>query len=257
VLNRLKNPHKYVILLAMIIIPAIDLKNGECVRLLQGKKEMVTSYSKDPVAVAKRWVEEGATLIHIVDLDGAFSGTQKNLESIKNIRKSVDVSLETGGGIRDMDRIEELVSIGIDRIILGTSAVKNPELVKKASEKYPGRILVGIDARDGNVAVKGWEEITEIDAMEFALKVQEMGAAGIIYTDISRDGMLTGPDIEATRAMAEVLEIPVIASGGISSLDDIKKLMGIRGLWGAITGKALYTGKVSLSEAIRLTGENG
>ncbi len=255
-LNRLKNLHKYVILLDMIIIPAIDLKDGECVRLLQGRKEMVTSYSNDPVAVAKRWVEEGATLIHIVDLDGAFSGTQKNFESIKNIRKSVDVSLETGGGIRDIDRIEELVSIGIDRVILGTSAVKNPELVKNASEKYPGRILVGIDARDGNVAVKGWEEITEIDAMEFALKVQELGAAGIIYTDISRDGMLTGPDIEETRAMTEVLEIPVIASGGISSLDDIKKLMDIRGLWGAITGKALYTGKVSLSEAIRLAGKN-
>ncbi|GMT47064.1 MAG: 1-(5-phosphoribosyl)-5-[(5-phosphoribosylamino) methylideneamino] imidazole-4-carboxamide isomerase [bacterium] len=240
----------------MIIIPAIDLKDGECVRLLQGKKEQVTSYSKDPVAVARRWVEEGATLIHIVDLDGAFSGTQKNLESIKNIRKAVDVPLETGGGIRDMDRIEELVSIGMDRVILGTSAVKNPELVKKASGKYPGRILVGIDARDGRVAVKGWEEITEIDALEFALKVQELGAAGIIYTDISRDGMLTGPDIEETRAMTEVLEIPVIASGGISSLDDIKKLMDIRGLWGAITGKALYTGKVSLSEAIRLAGNN-
>jgi phosphoribosylformimino-5-aminoimidazole carboxamide ribotide isomerase len=256
VLNRLKNLHKYVILLDMIIIPAIDLKDGECVRLLQGRKEMVTSYSNDPVAVAKRWVEEGATLIHIVDLDGAFSGTQKNLESIKKIRKAVDVPLEAGGGIRDMDRIEEIISTGIDRVILGTSAVKNPELVKNASEKYPGRIFVGIDARDGNVAVKGWEEITEIDALEFALKVQEIGAAGIIYTDISRDGMLTGPNIEATRAMAEVLEIPVIASGGISSLDDIKKLMDISGLWGAITGKALYTGKVSLSEAIRLAGKN-
>ncbi|NOZ26123.1 MAG: 1-(5-phosphoribosyl)-5-[(5-phosphoribosylamino)methylideneamino]imidazole-4-carboxamide isomerase [Nitrospirae bacterium] len=241
----------------MIIIPAIDLKNGECVRLLQGKKEMVTSYSRDPVAVAKRWEEEGATLIHIVDLDGAFSGTQKNLDSIKRIRESVGAELEVGGGIRDMDRIEMLISMGIDRVILGTSAVKSPELVRDASERHPGRILVGIDARDGRVAVKGWEEITEVDAMEFALRIQRLGAAGIIYTDISRDGMMTGPNIEATRAMTEALDIPVIASGGISSIDDIKRLLDIKGLWGAITGKALYTGRISLPEAIRLASGNG
>jgi len=240
----------------MIIIPAIDLKDGECVRLLQGKKDMVTSYSKDPVAMARRWVDEGATLIHIVDLDGAFSGTQKNLESIEGIRSAIDIPLEVGGGIRDMDRVEMLLSMGIDRVILGTSAVKNPELVKDAAGKYPGRILVGIDARDGRVAVRGWEEITEVNAMEFALRVQQMGAAGIIYTDISRDGMLTGPNIEATKAITEALDIPVIASGGISSLDDIKRLKGIRGLWGAITGKALYTGMVNLSEAIRLAADS-
>ncbi len=236
----------------MVIIPAIDLKDGECVRLLQGRKEMLTSYSRDPVAVAKRWVEEGATLIHIVDLDGAFSGTQKNLDSIERIRRAVEVDIEVGGGIRDLERIEMLVSMGINRVIIGTAAVENPELVREASARHPGRILVGIDARDGRVAVKGWEETTEVDAMEFALRMQQTGAAGIIYTDISRDGMMTGPNIEATRAMTEVLDIPVIASGGISSLDDIARLKSIRGLWGAITGKALYTGKIGLSEAIQL-----
>ncbi|HEB75057.1 MAG TPA: 1-(5-phosphoribosyl)-5-[(5-phosphoribosylamino)methylideneamino]imidazole-4-carboxamide isomerase [Nitrospirae bacterium] len=236
----------------MVIIPAIDLKDGECVRLLQGRKEMLTSYSRDPVAVAKRWVEEGATLIHIVDLDGAFSGTQKNLDSIERIRRAVEVDIEVGGGIRDLERIEMLVSMGINRVIIGTAAVENPELVREASARHPGRILVGIDARDGRVAVKGWEETTEVDAMEFALRMQQTGAAGIIYTDISRDGMMTGPNIEATRAMTEALDIPVIASGGISSLDDIERLKSIRGLWGAITGKALYTGKIGLSEAIQL-----
>ena len=236
----------------MVIIPAIDLKDGECVRLLQGRKDKLTSYSRDPVAVAKRWVEEGATLIHIVDLDGAFSGTQKNLDSIERIRRAVEVDIEVGGGIRDLERIEMLVSMGINRVIIGTAAVENPELVREASARHPGRILVGIDARDGRVAVKGWEETTEVDAMEFALRMQQTGAAGIIYTDISRDGMMTGPNIEATRAMTEALDIPVIASGGISSLDDIERLKSIRGLWGAITGKALYTGKIGLSEAIQL-----
>ncbi len=236
----------------MVIIPAIDLKDGECVRLLQGRKDMLTSYSRDPVAVAKRWVEEGATLIHIVDLDGAFSGTQKNLDSIERIRRAVEVDIEVGGGIRDLERIEMLVSKGINRVIIGTAAVENPDLVREASARHPGRILVGIDARDGRVAVKGWEETTEVDAMEFALRMQQTGAAGIIYTDISRDGMMTGPNIEATRTMTEALDIPVIASGGISSLDDIERLKSIRGLWGAITGKALYTGKIGLSEAIQL-----
>ncbi len=239
----------------MVIIPAIDLKEGECVRLLQGRKELVTSYSNDPVAIAERWVKEGATLIHIVDLDGAFSGTQQNIESIRKIRRAVNVSLEVGGGIRDLARIEELLSIGIDRVILGTSALKEPDLVRLASSRYPGRILVGIDARDGNVAVKGWEEVTEVNALEFALKVEELGAAGIIYTDISRDGMMTGPNIEATRIMTEAVGIPVIASGGISSMEDIKRLLQIEGLWGAITGKALYTGMLSLAEAIRLAGK--
>ncbi len=235
----------------MIIIPAIDLKDGECVRLLQGRKDEVTSYSKNPAEMAKRWADEGATLLHVVDLDGAFSGNQKNLKRIEEIRKAVSIDIEVGGGIRDMDSIDRLIQLGINRVILGTSAVKNPEIVKEASYKYPKRILVGIDARNGKVAIKGWVETTEIDAMEFAKKMEAFGAAGIIYTDIVRDGMLSGPNLETTARMVNSLSIPVIASGGISSLNDIKRLAAIKGLWGAITGKALYTGSLDLREAIQ------
>jgi len=238
----------------MKIIPAIDLKEGQCVRLLQGRKDDVTPFSPDPVSVAKRWVSEGAELIHIVDLDGAFSGDQKNLDSIKRIRQAVDVELELGGGIRDIERIDLMIALGIDRVILGTVAVRTPDLVRDASERYPGRIIVGIDAKDGRVCIKGWVEVTDIDAFHLAKEMEAMGAGGIIYTDISRDGMLTGPNIETTEKIVQAVSIPVIASGGISSMDDIKNLAGIRGLWGAITGKALYTGSVSLPEAIQLAG---
>ncbi len=236
----------------MLIIPAIDLKEGLCVRLLQGKKAETTVYSDDPVKTAQRWVNEGAELIHIVDIDGAFTGEQKNLESIKKIRESVDVTLEIGGGIRDMERIYHLLSLGIDRVILGTVAIKDPVLLKKACERFYDEIFVGIDAKEGKVAIKGWEEVTDIKAKDIAKSVQDSGASGIIYTDIMRDGMLTGPNIEVTRDIAESINIPVIASGGVSSLDDIKTLMGITGLYGAITGKALYTGAIQLREAIDL-----
>ncbi len=234
----------------MLIIPAIDLKNGLCVRLLQGRKDDLTVYSDDPVSTALKWESYGARLLHIVDLDGAFSGNQINFESIMKIRKAVKMLIQVGGGIRDIKRIDLLISSGIHRVILGTAAIENPELVRDASKKYPGRILVGIDAKDSFVAVKGWVEITQVEAIELALKMQESGAAGIIYTDISRDGMLSGPNIEATRKMTESLKIPVIASGGISSLEDIKRLSDIIGLWGAITGKALYSGKLDLKNAI-------
>ncbi len=239
----------------MIVIPAIDLKDGKCVRLLQGKKEHSTTYSDDPVSVARRWVSMGAKLIHIVDLDGAFTGNQKNRDTVKAIREAVDVDLELGGGIRDMDGVREWISLGINRVILGTVAAKHPEIVKEAAQQYPGQILVGIDAKDGKVAIKGWEELTELDALEFARQMVSYGIAGIIYTDISRDGMLTGPNLEATKRMVEAVDIPVIASGGISSIDDIKRLKEIPGLWGAITGKALYTGKIDLVEAIRVASE--
>ena len=238
----------------MIIIPAIDLKNGQCVRLLQGKKDLSTTYSDNPVEVAKRWVSLGAKLIHIVDLDGAFTGNQKNRDTVRAIREAVDVDLELGGGIRDMEGIKSWIELGINRVILGTVAVKNPELVKQAAREFPGKIFVGIDAKDGRVAVKGWEEVTEFDAFELAKKMEKFNVAGIIYTDISRDGMLTGPNIEATRKMVESVSIPVIASGGISSIEDIKRLKDIPRLWGAITGKALYTGKLDLREAIELAG---
>lgn len=237
----------------MLVIPAIDLKGGKCVRLLQGRAEDETVYSDDPAATARRWRDLGAELIHIVDLDGAFTGQQKNIEAIKAIRKAADIPLELGGGIRDLERIAMLVDLGIDRVILGTVAAEKPELVREAAGKYPGRVLVGIDAKDGKVAVKGWTEVTEHDAPGFAREMESLGAAGIIYTDIARDGMLTGPNIEATANIVKSVGIPVIASGGVSSIDDIKDLLGIEGLWGAITGKAIYSGALDLGEAIELT----
>lgn len=237
----------------MIIIPAIDLKDGKCVRLLQGRKEEVTVYSDDPVSMARHWVELGAKLLHVVDLDGAFTGEQKNFDKIREIRKAIHIPIELGGGIRNIERIEQLIKLGVDRTIIGTSAAKDPDMVKEACKKYPGKVLVGIDAKDGKVAVKGWVEVTELDAIAFAEKMESLGAAGIIYTDISRDGMLSGPNIDAMAKMVEAVDIPVIASGGVSNIDDIKSLMQIKGLWGVITGKALYAGTLDLKEAIHLT----
>jgi len=236
----------------MIIIPAIDLKDGKCVRLLQGKREEVTVYSDDPVSMAKHWVELGAELLHVVDLDGAFTGEQRNFSEIEAIRKAIDIPIEVGGGIRDMERIEKLFSLGVDRVIIGTMAAQNPDMVKIACDNFPNKVLAGIDAKDGKVAIKGWEEVTELGAVEFALKMEKAGTAGIIYTDISRDGMLTGPNIDAMAQMAYALKIPVIASGGVSKLDDIKNLMNIENLWGVITGKALYSGSLDLTEAIKI-----
>jgi phosphoribosylformimino-5-aminoimidazole carboxamide ribotide isomerase len=238
----------------MIVIPAIDLKDGLCVRLLQGKKENATVYSDNPASTARRWESCGARLLHVVDLDGAFTGNQKNFDGICKIREAVKIDIQVGGGIRDIEKIDTLISAGINRVILGTVAIENPELVKEVCKKYPSRVLVGIDAKNGMAAVKGWVEVTRVKAKELALKMQDYGAAGIIYTDISKDGMLTGPNIETTREMVEFLDIPVIASGGISSINDIKNLMIIKGLWGAITGKAIYSGAIDLREAIKLTG---
>ena len=239
----------------MLVIPAIDLKDGLCVRLLQGKKDDSTVYSDDPVATAFKWQSMGAKRLHIVDLDGAFTGSQKNLESIIRIRRALDIDIEIGGGIRTLARIDLLLSEGINRVILGTVAIEKPDLVKTACARYPGRVLVGIDAKDGDVAVKGWVEVTPVKAFELALRMQELGCIGIIYTDISKDGMMTGPNIEAVKSMVAGLKIPVIASGGISSIDDIRNLAAIKGLWGAITGKAIYSGALDLREAIRVSEE--
>lgn len=241
--------------MVMKVIPAIDLKGGKCVRLLQGREKDETVYSEDPAATARRWVAAGADLIHLVDLDGAFSGTQKNLDAVRAVRQAVNVELELGGGIRDMERINLLASLGIDRIILGTVAAENPELVKEACSRYPGRILAGIDARDGRVAVRGWVELTGHDAGEFARVMEAAGTAGIIYTDISRDGMLSGPNVQATRELAASVSVPVIASGGIRSLEDIRALIDAGGVWGAITGKAIYSGSLDLAEAVKLARE--
>ena len=237
----------------MKIIPAIDLKDGKCVRLLQGKREEVTVYSDNPAAMAKHWVSLGAELLHVVDLDGAFTGEQKNFDKIKAVRDAIDIPIEIGGGIRDLERIEKLVSLGVDRVIIGTSAAKDPDMVRRACEKFPNKVLVGIDAKAGKVAVKGWVEVTELDAIEFARTMKEAGTAGIIYTDISRDGMLVGPNIDAMSKMVSVVNIPVIASGGVSRLDDIRSLMKIKDLWGVITGKALYEGALDLKQAIEIT----
>mgnify|MGYP001627317543 CR=1 FL=1 len=240
----------------MLIIPAIDLKDGLCVRLLQGRKEDVTVYSNDPAETARKWESFGARLLHVVDLDGAFTGNQKNIDSTRKIREAVKMDIEVGGGIRDMDRIDMLINMGINRVILGTVAIEKPELVKEACKKYPGKILVGIDAKNSKVAVKGWVEVTNVDAKVLALRMQDYGASGIIYTDISKDGMMVGPNIAATGEIVESLNIPVIASGGISSMDDIRNLMTIKNLWGAITGKAIYSGAIDLKEAIRISCGN-
>lgn len=242
----------------MLIIPAIDLKEGKCVRLQQGLMEKATVYSDDPAGMAKHWESEGAELLHVVDLDGAFAGSPKNLSAITAIRNAIRIPIEVGGGIRDMSTIRKLVSIGIDRIILGTAAIQNPSFVQAACAVFPGRIIVGIDAKDGLVAIKGWAEVTTVKAVDLAKQMQEYGVIAIIYTDIKRDGMLSGPNIEATRALAESLHIPVIASGGVSTMKDIEGLMTVRryGVSGVITGKAIYGGSLNLREAIQFVKLN-
>ncbi len=241
----------------MFVIPAIDLKDGLCVRLQQGRKDAVTVYSNDPAATARKWESSGARVLHVVDLDGAFTGIQKNLESILKIRRTVKMMIEVGGGIRDIIAADRLLSAGIDRIIIGTSAIEDSNFVVEACNRFPGRVFVGIDAKDGKVAVRGWESVSSIDAKELAKRVETVGVAGIIYTDIARDGMLTGPNVAAQQEMVNTVNIPVIASGGIATIDDIGNLLTIKGLWGAITGKAIYSGSLDLKEAIRLSETQG
>lgn len=239
----------------MIVIPAIDLKEGNCVRLEQGEMNRDTVFSDNPAEQALKWQEAGAELLHLVDLDGAFAGIPKNKAAIEAIIKAITIPAQLGGGIRDIATIEAYLSLGLSRVIIGTAAQRNPELVIEACRKFPGRIVVGIDARNGMVAVQGWAELTDISAVDLAKKFEDCGVAAIIYTDISRDGMMGGPNLEATRALAEAISIPVIASGGVSSLKDIENLMAIEasGVTGAITGKAIYTGAINLREAIDLT----
>lgn len=239
----------------MIVIPAIDLKEGKCVRLEQGLMEKDTVFNDDPGDQARAWQDQGAELLHIVDLDGAFAGEPKNRAAIEAILKAITIPAQLGGGIRDIDTIEAYLALGLSRVIIGTAAQRNPELVREACARFPGKIVVGIDAKDGMVAVQGWAEVTNITAVELAKKFENCGVAAIIYTDISRDGMLQGPNLEATKALAEAVSIPVIASGGVSSLKDIQNLIEIEssGITGVITGKAVYTGAINLSDAIALT----
>ncbi len=243
----------------MIVIPAIDLKEGKCVRLEQGLMEKDTVFCDNPADQAREWERQGAELLHIVDLDGAFAGEPKNRASIEAIVKGIAIPTQLGGGIRDIATMEAYLSLGIGRVILGTAAQRNPELVEEACRLFPGRIVVGIDAKNGMVAVQGWAEVTGVTAVDLAKRFEGYGVAAIIYTDIARDGMMQGPNIEATRALAEAISIPVIASGGVSSLKDIENLMAIEasGIAGAITGKAVYTGAINLAEAVALTKRGG
>jgi len=239
----------------MIVIPAIDLKDGRCVRLEQGLMERDTVFCDSPAEQAIKWQGQGAEMLHIVDLNGAFAGEPKNRTSIEEIVSAITIPTQLGGGIRDLATIEAYLSLGIGRVILGTAAQRNPELVREACAGFPGRIVVGIDAKNGMVAVQGWAEVTDIRAVEMARRFEGYGVSAIIYTDISRDGMLSGPNIDATRELAEAITIPVIASGGVSRLSDIENLMAIEasGVIGVITGKAIYTGAISLAEAVALT----
>ena len=239
----------------MIILPAIDLKEGRCVRLEQGLMDKDTVYNDDPAAQARTWQEQGGEYLHIVDLDGAFAGVPKNNSAIKAIVEAIEIPSELGGGIRDLETIEAYLDLGVTRVILGTVAKENPELVEEACLQFPGQIVVGIDAKDGLVAVRGWAELTKKKATEMAREMEGFGVEAIIYTDIARDGMMQGPNIEATKALAEAINIPVIASGGLSTLDDIRRLLEIEssGVTGVITGKAIYSGAIDLREAVALT----
>jgi phosphoribosylformimino-5-aminoimidazole carboxamide ribotide isomerase len=239
----------------MIVIPAIDLKNGQCVRLEQGLMERDTVYSLDPAATARRWQEEGGELLHIVDLDGAFAGVPKNRAVIEQIVAAIEIPAQLGGGIRDLQTIEAYLALGLSRVIIGTAAQRTPQLVTEACRRFPGQIVVGIDAKNGMVAVQGWAEVTDVTAIELARRFAGDGVAAIIYTDIARDGMLQGPNLEATRQLAEAVGIPVIASGGVSSLRDIENLLAIEhcGVSGVITGKAIYSGALDLRQAVELT----
>ncbi|HEX7332733.1 MAG TPA: 1-(5-phosphoribosyl)-5-[(5-phosphoribosylamino)methylideneamino]imidazole-4-carboxamide isomerase [Pyrinomonadaceae bacterium] len=238
----------------MIVIPAIDLRNGLCVRLLQGRRSEVTVYNEDPIAVAKEFAAAGAGMIHVVDLDGAFSETESpNRAVAKKIVEAVDVPVEFGGGIRSLDDAQQLSDAGVARIVLGTLAAESPELLKEFVDRFASKICVGIDARDGRVMTRGWEAATPVMAVDLARVMAGYGVERIIYTDIARDGMLSGPNIEQTLAVVHAADVRVTASGGVSSLDDIKRLRDTDEprLDSVIIGKALYEGKFKLEEAIR------
>ena len=235
----------------MIIIPAIDLKGGKCVRLIQGDMDKDTVYSDDPVAKAKEWESGGSGIIHIVDLDGAVNGEPRNRGVIEAIRAAVDCTVQLGGGIRDMATADAYFELGLDRLVIGSLLLKNPEESKRIAEKYPGKVVAGIDVKDNMATADGWYESSSVSGRELVEKIADWPLAGIVFTDISRDGMMQGANIEAIADMASVSDIPLIASGGVSSRDDLDQLSKIDGVWGAIIGKALYTGAIDLHEAVK------
>jgi phosphoribosylformimino-5-aminoimidazole carboxamide ribotide isomerase len=239
----------------MLLIPAIDLKEGKCVRLRQGRMDDDTVFSNNPVEVARRWVDAGAKRIHLVDLDGAFAGKPRNAEVIKEIAKAYpNLPVQIGGGIRDEATIEAYLNAGVQYVIIGTKAVQEPQFVREMATKFSGHVIVGLDAKDGKVATDGWATVSEFDVIELALEFQENGVAAIIYTDISRDGMMQGVNVEATARLARAISIPVIASGGITNLDDIYALGNVAGdgIIGAITGRAIYEGTLDFAQGQKI-----
>jgi phosphoribosylformimino-5-aminoimidazole carboxamide ribotide isomerase len=240
----------------MEVIPAIDLLDGKCVRLYQGDYDRSQIFNENPVEVARNWVEQGATRLHVVDLDGAKQGKSVNLAAIEAIVRAISVPVQVGGGLRDRNSVSQLLNLGVQRTILGTIAVEQPELVTELCQEFPQQIVVGIDARNGKVATRGWLEISEVEATELAGRMAQQGAAAIIYTDIHRDGTMSGPNLEALKKLASAINIPVIASGGVSSLTDLLSLLALEslGVTGAIVGKAIYTGDVNLKEAVQAVG---
>jgi len=244
----------------MLLIPAIDLKEGKCVRLRQGRMEDNTIFSDDPVAVARRWVDAGAKRLHLVDLDGAFAGKPKNAEVIHEIvRAFPDVPVQIGGGIRDEETIEAYLEVGVQYVIIGTKAVSEPHFVRDVAIEFPGHIIIGLDARDGKVAIDGWSKLSRHDVIDLAQKFEANGVSAIIYTDISRDGMMQGVNAEATAKLARAVHIPIIASGGITNLDDIRALGEVahEGIIGAITGRAIYEGTLDFAEGEKLAESYG
>lgn len=236
----------------MILYPAIDLKDGQCVRLLRGEMEAATVFNDDPTAQALSFVEQGAEWLHVVDLNGAFKGRPVNLQAVGDILKSVSIPIQLGGGIRNMDAIDTWLSAGISRIILGTAALTNPQLIREACAAYPGKIVVGLDGRGGKVAVEGWAKQSEISILEMAEMYEDAGVAAIIYTDVGRDGAMEGPDVQGTLALCQAVTVPIIASGGVASMNDLLAMKQLEpvGLSGVIVGRALYDGAINLSDAV-------
>jgi phosphoribosylformimino-5-aminoimidazole carboxamide ribotide isomerase len=234
----------------MILYPAIDLKDGACVRLKLGLMDEATVFNTDPAAQARSFETAGAEWIHVVDLNGAFAGRPVNGAAVDAILAAVSVPVQLGGGIRDLATIESWLGRGVRRVILGTVALKDPDLVRDACRRFPGRVAVGIDAKGGKVAVEGWAETADVTVLDLARKFEDAGVAALIYTDIDRDGVLAGPNVSATADLAAAISIPVIASGGVSSLDDLRALRAVPGLDGVISGRALYDGRIDLAAAI-------
>jgi phosphoribosylformimino-5-aminoimidazole carboxamide ribotide isomerase len=238
----------------VILFPAIDLKNGEAVRLQQGDMARATTFNRDPAAQAKAFAQQGFEYLHVVDLDGAFAGKPMNAVAVERILAAVDIPVQLGGGIRDHATIEAWLAKGVSRVIVGTAAVRNPLLVKEAARAYAARVAVGLDARDGKVAVEGWAESSELSALDVARRFEDAGVAAIIYTDVARDGMLQGLNLDATIGLADAVSIPVIASGGLASIEDVRGLLAPRArkLAGAIAGRALYDGRLDAAAALKL-----